>query len=134
MAMDTGAVGRRRRLLGNIAPAVLRGCRTRTALDAQSIIPRSPERVSLRPAAQPERPASWRGRWQLGGRFQLTRVCRNAGERRDFDNDRNLYIPIYDAPNSARARSIISSIAVGLLVEVGPTGSRRHRRPERVSE
>jgi hypothetical protein len=49
--------------------------------------------------------ASWRGKhWQLGGRFQLysglpyTPVTGSV-----FDSDRNLYIPIYAPPNSARA-------------------------------
>jgi hypothetical protein len=49
--------------------------------------------------------ASWkRGRWQLGGRFQLysglpyTPVIGAV-----LDSDRNLYIPIFAPPNSARA-------------------------------
>jgi len=49
--------------------------------------------------------ASWkRGRWQIGGRFELysglpyTPVMGSV-----FDSDRNLYVPIYAAPNSARA-------------------------------
>jgi hypothetical protein len=49
--------------------------------------------------------ASWKGKhWQLGGRFQLysglpyTPVTGSV-----FDSDRNLYIPIYAPPNSARA-------------------------------
>ena len=49
--------------------------------------------------------ASWkRGRWQIGGRFELysglpyTPVTGSV-----FDSDRNLYIPIFAAPNSARA-------------------------------
>ena len=48
---------------------------------------------------------SWRGKhWQLGARFQLysglpyTPVTGSV-----FDSDRNLYIPIYAPPNSARA-------------------------------
>ncbi|MGE3455048.1 MAG: carboxypeptidase regulatory-like domain-containing protein [Kofleriaceae bacterium] len=49
--------------------------------------------------------ASWkRGRWQLGGRYQLysglpyTPVLGSV-----FDSDRNIYIPVSDEPNSERA-------------------------------
>ncbi len=49
--------------------------------------------------------ASWqKGRWQLGGRFQLySGLPYTPVKSSVFDNDRNLYIPIYDAVNSARA-------------------------------
>ncbi len=48
---------------------------------------------------------SWkRGRWQLGGRFQLySGLPYTPVKGSVFDSDRNLYIPVYDAPNSARA-------------------------------
>ena len=49
--------------------------------------------------------ASWkRGHWQLGARFQLysglpfTPVMGSV-----FDSDRNVYVPLYDEPNSDRA-------------------------------
>jgi hypothetical protein len=48
---------------------------------------------------------SWkRGKWQLGGRFQLysglpfTPVMGAV-----FDSDRNIYVPLYEEPNSERA-------------------------------
>lgn len=49
--------------------------------------------------------ASWkRGRWQLGGRFQLySGLPYTPAIGAVFDNDRNLYLPTYGAPNSARA-------------------------------
>ena len=49
--------------------------------------------------------ASWqKGRWQLGGRFQVySGLPYTPAKSAVFDNDRNLYIPIYDATNSARA-------------------------------
>jgi hypothetical protein len=49
--------------------------------------------------------ASWqRGRWQLGARFQLySGLPYTPAKGAVFDNDRNLYIPIFDAVNSARA-------------------------------
>jgi hypothetical protein len=49
--------------------------------------------------------ASWqRGRWQLGGRFQLySGLPYTPVKSAVFDNDRNLYIPIYAPTNSARA-------------------------------
>ena len=49
--------------------------------------------------------ASWRGKhWQLGGRFQLySGLPYTPVTGEVFDSDRNLYIPIYAAPNSARA-------------------------------
>ncbi|HEU4731551.1 MAG TPA: TonB-dependent receptor, partial [Kofleriaceae bacterium] len=48
---------------------------------------------------------SWkRGRWQLGGRFQLYSGLPNTpATGAVFDSDRNLYIPIYAQVNSARA-------------------------------
>jgi outer membrane receptor protein involved in Fe transport len=48
---------------------------------------------------------SWKsGRWQLGGRFQLySGLPYTPAKGAVFDNDRNLYIPIYADPNSARA-------------------------------
>lgn len=49
--------------------------------------------------------ASWkRGRWQLGSRFQLhSGLPYTPAIGAVLDNDRNLYIPMYGAPNSARA-------------------------------
>jgi hypothetical protein len=49
--------------------------------------------------------ASWkRGRWQLGGRFQLySGLPYTPVKGAIFDSDRDLYIPVYAAPNSARA-------------------------------
>jgi hypothetical protein len=49
--------------------------------------------------------ASWKhGRWQLGGRFQLySGLPYTPAIGSVFDSDRDLYIPIYAAPNSARA-------------------------------
>ncbi len=49
--------------------------------------------------------ASWkRGRWQLGGRFQLhSGLPYTPATGAVFDNDRNLYVPTYGEPNSARA-------------------------------
>lgn len=49
--------------------------------------------------------ASWkRGHWQLGGRFQLySGLPYTPPIGAVLDSDRNLYIPIYAAPNSARA-------------------------------
>jgi hypothetical protein len=48
---------------------------------------------------------SWkRGRWQLGGRFQLySGLPYTPVKGSVYDSDRNLYIPIYDEVNSARA-------------------------------
>ncbi|HET7500269.1 MAG TPA: TonB-dependent receptor [Kofleriaceae bacterium] len=48
---------------------------------------------------------SWkRGRWQLGGRFQLYSGLPNTpATGAVFDSDRNLYIPIYAQVNSERA-------------------------------
>jgi hypothetical protein len=48
---------------------------------------------------------SWKGgHWQLGGRFQLySGLPYTPATGSVFDSDRNLYIPIYAAPNSARA-------------------------------
>lgn len=49
--------------------------------------------------------ASWkRGRWQLGGRFQLhSGLPYTPATGAVLDNDRNLYLPTYGAPNSERA-------------------------------
>jgi len=49
--------------------------------------------------------ASWRHRrWQLGGRFQLySGLPYTPAIGGVLDNDRNVYIPIYGPPNSARA-------------------------------
>jgi outer membrane cobalamin receptor len=49
--------------------------------------------------------ASWkRGRWQLGGRFQLhSGLPYTPATGAVFDNDRNLYLPTYGETNSARA-------------------------------
>ncbi|MCE9577868.1 MAG: TonB-dependent receptor [Deltaproteobacteria bacterium] len=49
--------------------------------------------------------ASWhRGRWQLGGRFQLySGLPYTPATGAVLDSDRNLYMPTYGAPNSARA-------------------------------
>jgi hypothetical protein len=48
---------------------------------------------------------SWKkGKWQLGGRFQLySGLPYTPIKGAVFDSDRNLYIPIYDEVNSARA-------------------------------
>lgn len=48
---------------------------------------------------------SWkRGRWQLGGRFQLySGLPYTPVQGAIFDSDRNIYIPIFEAPNSQRA-------------------------------
>lgn len=48
--------------------------------------------------------ASWkRGRWQLGGRFQAySGMPYTPATGSVFDADRNLYIPTYGEPNSAR--------------------------------
>ncbi|HET9988521.1 MAG TPA: TonB-dependent receptor, partial [Kofleriaceae bacterium] len=48
---------------------------------------------------------SWKkGKWQLGGRFQLySGLPYTPVKSAIFDSDRNLYIPIYDEVNSARA-------------------------------
>ncbi len=48
---------------------------------------------------------SWqRGRWQLGGRFQLySGLPYTEATGSVFDSDRNIYIPIYAQPNSSRA-------------------------------
>jgi hypothetical protein len=48
---------------------------------------------------------SWKGKhWQLGGRFQLySGLPYTPVTGAVFDSDRNLYIPIYAPPNSARA-------------------------------
>jgi hypothetical protein len=48
---------------------------------------------------------SWqRGRWQLGGRFQLySGLPYTPATGSVFDSDRNLYVPIYAEPNSERA-------------------------------
>jgi outer membrane receptor protein involved in Fe transport len=48
---------------------------------------------------------SWkRGKWQLGARFQLySGLPYTPVKAAVFDSDRNLYIPIYDETNSARA-------------------------------
>jgi hypothetical protein len=48
---------------------------------------------------------SWkRGRWQLGGRFQLySGLPSTPATGAVFDSDRNLYVPIYAAVNSERA-------------------------------
>lgn len=49
--------------------------------------------------------ASWkRGRWQLGGRFQLYSGLPYTPVRGAvFDSDRNVYVPIFESPNSQRA-------------------------------
>jgi outer membrane cobalamin receptor len=49
--------------------------------------------------------ASWkRGRWQLGGRFQLASgLPYTPAIGAVFDNDRNLYVPVYGETNSGRA-------------------------------
>ncbi|MGN6110550.1 MAG: TonB-dependent receptor [Kofleriaceae bacterium] len=49
--------------------------------------------------------ASWvRGKWQLGGRFQLySGLPFTPATGALFDSDRNLYLPTYGAPNSERA-------------------------------
>ena len=49
--------------------------------------------------------ASWkRGRWQLGGRFQLhSGLPYTPATGAVFDNDRNIYVPTYGEANSARA-------------------------------
>ena len=49
--------------------------------------------------------ASWkRGRWQLGGRFQLySGLPYTPALGSVFDSDRNFYIPVYGPPNSERA-------------------------------
>ncbi len=49
--------------------------------------------------------ASWkRGRWQLGGRFQLySGLPYTPVKGAILDNDRNVYIPIFEPLNSARA-------------------------------
>ena len=49
--------------------------------------------------------ASWkRGKWQLGGRFQLySGLPYTPAIGSVFDSDRDLYIPIYGPPNSQRA-------------------------------
>jgi len=48
---------------------------------------------------------SWkRGRWQLGGRFQLySGLPYTPPTGSVFDSDRNLYVPVYGATNSQRA-------------------------------
>ena len=48
---------------------------------------------------------SWKhGKWQLGGRFQLySGLPYTPVKSAIFESDRNLYIPIYDEVNSARA-------------------------------
>lgn len=48
---------------------------------------------------------SWkRGRWQLGGRFQLySGLPYTPVQGAIFDSDRNVYVPIFEAPNSQRA-------------------------------
>ena len=48
---------------------------------------------------------SWqRGKWQLGGRFQLySGLPYTPAIGAVFDSDRNLYVPIYAPPNSERA-------------------------------
>jgi hypothetical protein len=48
---------------------------------------------------------SWkRGRWQLGGRFQLySGLPYTPPAGAVFDSDRNLYVPVYQAINSGRA-------------------------------
>jgi hypothetical protein len=48
---------------------------------------------------------SWkRGRWQLGGRFQLySGLPYTPPTGAVFDSDRNLYVPVYSNPNSQRA-------------------------------
>lgn len=48
---------------------------------------------------------SWkRGRWQLGGRFQLySGLPYTPVKGAIFDNDRNVYVPIFEPPNSQRA-------------------------------
>ncbi|MFT3696555.1 MAG: TonB-dependent receptor [Kofleriaceae bacterium] len=48
---------------------------------------------------------SWKhGKWQLGGRFQLySGLPYTPVKGAIYDSDRNLYIPIYDETNSARA-------------------------------
>jgi len=48
---------------------------------------------------------SWqRGKWQLGGRFQLySGLPYTPATGSVFDSDRNLYIPLYADPNSERA-------------------------------
>jgi len=49
--------------------------------------------------------ASWkRGKWQLGGRFQLySGLPFTPAVGSVFDSDRNLYVPLYAEPNSERA-------------------------------
>ena len=49
--------------------------------------------------------ASWRrGRWQLGGRFQLySGLPYTPTTGAVFDSDRNLYVPVYASVNSQRA-------------------------------
>ena len=49
--------------------------------------------------------ASWRyGKWQLGGRFQVySGLPYTPAVGSVFDSDRNVYMPLYGAPNSERA-------------------------------